>query len=112
MEDQIILQLAPNDCEGDDPADSLQQAMNYTKMILQLAQNDCEGDDPAESLQPVLNYTNLTNDICRLVVQANEWSSTVIIPQDIDNLDISPAAMGASSSTPIGATKQPFDYPR
>jgi len=111
MEDQIILQL-PYDCEGDDPVDSLQPAMNYTKMILQPAQNDCEGDNPAESLQPALNYTNLTNDICRLVEQANEWSSTVIIPQGIDNLDIRSAAMGASLSTPIGATKQPFDYPR
>jgi hypothetical protein len=36
----------------------------------------------------------------------------VIIPQGINNLDISSAVMGASSSTPIGATKQPFDYPR
>jgi hypothetical protein len=112
MEDQIILQLAPDDCDGDNPADSLQLAMNYTKMILQPAQNDCEGDNPAESLQPALNYTNLTNDICQIVEQANEWSSTVIIPQGIDNLDISSAAMGASLSTPIGATKQPFDYPR
>jgi hypothetical protein len=86
--------------------------MNYTKMILQPAQNDCEGDNPAESLQLALNYTNLTNDICWLVEQANEWSSTVLIPQGIDNLDISSAAMGASSSTPIGATKQLFDYPR
>jgi hypothetical protein len=77
MEDQIILQLAPNDCEGDNPADSLQPAMNYSKMILQPAQNDCEGDEPAENLQPALNYTNLTNDICRLVEQANEWSSTL-----------------------------------
>jgi hypothetical protein len=88
------------------------------EMILQTAQNDCElpnnvfGDDPVESLQPALNYTNLINDICRLVEQANEWSSTVIISHGIDHLDISSAAMGASLSTPIGATKQPFDYPR
>jgi hypothetical protein len=86
MEDQIILQLALNDREGDNPADSLQPAMNYTKMILQPAQNDCEGDDPAESLQPALNYRNLTNDICRFVEQANQWSSTVIIPQGMNEL--------------------------
>ncbi len=88
-------------------------------MILQPAQSDCElhntflvMNQPAESLQPTLIYTNLTNDSCRLVEQANEWSSTVIIPHGIDHLDISSAAMGVSSSTPIGATKQPFDYPR
>ncbi len=117
-----------NDCEL--PKDWIIRTMNKDEledetartmkdeMIVQPAQNGCElpnnvfGDDPVESLQPALNCTNLTNDICRDVEQANEWSSTVIVPHGIDHLDISYAAMGASSSTPIGATKQPFDYPR
>ncbi len=50
MEDEMILQLAQNDCE-------------LPKNVF--------GDDPAESLQPALNYTILTNDICWLVEQAN-----------------------------------------
>jgi hypothetical protein len=46
MEDEMILQPAQNDCE-------------LPKNVF--------GDDPAESLQPALNYTILTNDICRLL---------------------------------------------
>ena len=38
--------------------------------------------------------------------------STVVIPNGIDLLDISSAAMGAESTTPVGATKQPYEYPR
>jgi hypothetical protein len=128
MENELIMHPSQNDYEL--PNDWIIRTMNEDEledetsrkmedeMILQPAQNDCElpnnvfGDDPAESLQPALNYMNLTNDICRLVEQANEWSSTVIIPHGIDHLVISSAAMGASLSTPIGATKQPFDYPR
>ncbi len=37
---------------------------------------------------------------------------TIVIPHGVDHLDMSSAAMGASLFTPIGATKQPFDYPR
>jgi hypothetical protein len=122
------MHLSQNDCELPNDRiiktmneDELEDEMSRTtedEMILQLAQNDCElpnnvfGDDPAESLQPALNYMNLINDICQLVEQANEWPSTIIIPHGIDHLDISSAAMGASLSTPIGATKQPFDYLR
>jgi hypothetical protein len=128
MEDELIMHSSQNDCElpndwiirtmNEDELEDETSRMMEDEMILQPAQNDCElpnnvfGDDPVESLQPALNYTNLTNDICRLVKQANEWSSIVIIPHGIDHLDISSAAMGASLSTPIGATKQPFDYPR
>jgi hypothetical protein len=40
------------------------------------------------------------------------WSSTIVIP-DVDNfLDIGSAAMGESSVTPIDATKQPAGYPK
>jgi hypothetical protein len=128
MEDELIMHPSQNDCElpndwiirtmNEDELEDETSRMMEDEMILQPVQNDCElpnnvfGDDPAGSLQLALNYTNLTNDICRLVEQANEWSSAVIIPHGIDHLDISSAAMGASLSTPIGATKQPFDYPR
>ncbi len=122
MEEELVIHLSQNDFEF--PNDWIIRTMNEDElkdetstrmedeMILQPAPNDCEGDDPAESLQPALNYTNLTNDVCRLVEQANEWSSTVIILHGIDHLDITSAAMGASLSNPIGATKQSFDYPR
>ena len=36
----------------------------------------------------------------------------MVIPNGIDLLDISSAAKGEESSTPVGATKQPYEYPR
>jgi len=62
--------------------------------------------------QPALSYSDITSNICRLVDLSNEWSSTVVIPNGIDQLDISSAAMGDLSTTPVGATKQPDEYPR
>ena len=38
--------------------------------------------------------------------------STVVIPNGIDLLDISSAANGDLSKTSVGATKQPYEYPR
>jgi hypothetical protein len=38
---------------------------------------DLFGDVPVEGLQRSLNYSDITNDICRIVEQANEWSSTI-----------------------------------
>jgi hypothetical protein len=43
---------------------------------------------------------------------SNDWLSTVVIPNGIDLLDISSAANGDLSTTPVGATKQPYEYPR
>ena len=62
--------------------------------------------------QPALSYSDITSDICRLVDLSNEWSSTVIIPNGIDRLDISSAAMGELSTTPVGTTNQPYQFPR
>jgi hypothetical protein len=63
--------------------------------------------------QPALSYNDITSEICRLVDLSNEWSSTVVIPNGIDQLDISSAAMGDLSTTPVGATKQqPYQFPR
>ena len=58
-----------------------------------------------------MSYQDLTNDICRLVNDSNVWSSTIIIPDGDGVLDISSAANGANSSTPIGATNQPSSFP-
>jgi hypothetical protein len=64
--------------------------------------------------QPALSYNGITSNICRQVDLSNEWSSTVVIPNriDIDQLDISSAAMGDLSTTPVHATKQPYQFPR
>jgi len=61
--------------------------------------------------QPALSYSDITSNICRLVDLSNEWSSTVVIPNGIDVLDISSAAMGVLSTTPVGATNQPNEFP-
>jgi hypothetical protein len=59
-----------------------------------------------------MNYQHVTSDICRLVDENNQWSSTILIPQEGDGfLDISSALMGDLSATPAGATKQPTVFP-
>jgi hypothetical protein len=50
--------------------------------------------------------------ICALVDKGNNWSLTICIPQGNDILDISCAAQGSSSITPIVATNHPKVYPR
>ena len=42
----------------------------------------------------------------------NVWSSTITIPQGDEYLDISSAAMGKLSTTPIGASNQPVTFPK
>ena len=42
----------------------------------------------------------------------NKWSSTITIPQGDKYLNISSAAMGKLSTTPIGASNQPFTFPK
>jgi hypothetical protein len=42
----------------------------------------------------------------------NVWSSTITIPQGNEYLDISSAAMGKLSTTPIGASNQPVTFPK
>jgi hypothetical protein len=59
-----------------------------------------------------MNYESISNEICHLVEQANIWSSTITIPQGDEFLDISSAAMGKLSATPIGASNQPFIFPK
>ena len=49
-----------------------------------------------------MNYKDISNEICHLVEQMNKWSSTITIPQGDEYLDISSAAMGKLSMTPIG----------
>ena len=59
-----------------------------------------------------MNYKAISNDICHLVEQMNTRSSTITIPQGDEYLDISSAAMGKLSTTPIGASNQPFTFPK
>ncbi len=54
-----------------------------------------------------MNYEHVTSNICRLVDENNQWSSTILIPQGGGFLDISVALIGDLSATPVGATKQP-----
>ena len=59
-----------------------------------------------------MNYKSISNKICLLVEQMNKWSSTITIPQGDEYLDISSAAMGKFSTTPIGASNQPLTFPK
>jgi hypothetical protein len=59
-----------------------------------------------------MNYESISSEICHLVEQANIWSSTITIPQGDEYFDISSAAMGKFSTTPIGASNQPFTFPK
>ena len=61
---------------------------------------------------PASSYNDISNNISRLTDLSNEWMSTVVIPNGIDLLDISSAAKGEESTTPVGATNQPYEYPR
>ena len=59
-----------------------------------------------------MNYKAISNDICHLVEQMNTWSSTITIPQCDEYLDISSAAIGKLSTTPIAAYDQPSTFPK
>jgi hypothetical protein len=59
-----------------------------------------------------MNYQAISNDIFCLVEQMNTWSSSITIPQGDEYLDISSAAMGKLSTTPIGAYNQPSTFPK
>ena len=59
-----------------------------------------------------MNYKGISNNIFRLVEQMNVWPSTITIPQGDEYLDISSAAMGKLSTTPIGASNQPVTFPK
>ncbi len=59
-----------------------------------------------------MNYKGISNKICRLVEQMNVWPSTITILQGDEYLDISSAAMGKLSTTPIGTSNQPVTFPK
>ena len=59
-----------------------------------------------------MNYQAISNDICHLVEEMNTWSSSITITQGDEYLDISSAAMGKLSTTPIGAYNQPSTFPK
>ena len=56
-------------------------------------------------------YQDVSNDICRIINDSNVWLSTVVIPDGDQVLDISSAANGPDSSTPVGAKNQPSSFP-
>jgi hypothetical protein len=57
-----------------------------------------------------MNYQVITNEIWQLDDESNVWSSTIVIRDGDNFLDISFAAMGESSFVPVDATKQPGVY--
>ena len=59
-----------------------------------------------------MNYKAISNKICRLVGQMNKWLSTITTPHGDKYLDISSAAMGKLSRTPIGAFNEPVTFPK
>jgi hypothetical protein len=59
-----------------------------------------------------MKYYNIINEICRLVDETHEWSSTILLPDGDKYIDISSAAMGKASVTLANATKQPDVYPK
>jgi hypothetical protein len=59
----------------------------------------------------IMNYQHVTSNICHLVDENNQWSSTILIPQGDGFLDIYLALMGDLSATPVGATKQLTVFP-
>ena len=56
------------------------------------------------NLYTSMNYQNLSEEIACLVDKTNKWSSTILIPQGDLRIDVSSAAMGDLSTTPVGAT--------
>jgi hypothetical protein len=64
------------------------------------------------NLYLTINYKAISKDISHLVEQMNTWSSTTTIPQGDEYLDISSAAMGKLSMTPIGTYNQPLTFPK
>ena len=60
-----------------------------------------------------MNHHDLTDDIVKLCQDCTVWSSNITIPQgDGEILDITSAAQGAQSSSPVGAKDQPDNYPK
>jgi hypothetical protein len=58
-----------------------------------------------------MNYQHLTSDICRLVDENNQLSSTILIPQGDGFHEINSALWVIFSATPVGATNQPTVCP-
>ena len=60
-----------------------------------------------------MNYNAITRSIQDLTLSLSSWSSTVCIPINGSNqfLDISSAAKGSNSTTPVGAINQPNKFP-
>jgi hypothetical protein len=59
-----------------------------------------------------MNYKSISHKIRHLVEQMNKWLSTITIPQGDEYLDISSAAMGKLSTTPIGASNNLSHFPK
>ncbi len=61
----------------------------------------------------LMNYNAIASSIQDLILSLSSWSSTICIPINESNqlLDISSAAMGSNSSTPVGAINQPIKFP-
>jgi hypothetical protein len=59
-----------------------------------------------------MNYYDITNKISTLIEETHEWSSTILLPDGDKCIDISSAAMGMASVTPVNAIKQPDLYPK
>ncbi len=59
------------------------------------------------------NYNAIASSIQDLTLSLSSWSSTICIPINKSNqlLDISSAAKGSNSSTPVGAINQPIKFP-
>ena len=60
-----------------------------------------------------MNYNAIASSIQDLTLSLSSWSSTICIPINESNqlLDISSAAEGSNSSTPVGAINQPIKFP-
>jgi hypothetical protein len=102
-------------------ANELENKMPSTSDVATILQPDQNDSDPPAFLcgdvlvggsQRCPTYSEIASEIRRISDQANDWTSIIVIPHGISKLDISSAVMGASSYTPIGATKQPHEYPR
>jgi hypothetical protein len=59
-----------------------------------------------------MNYYNITNKISRLVEETHEWSSTILLPDGDECIDIFSTEMGTASVTLVNAAKQPDVYPK
>jgi hypothetical protein len=60
-----------------------------------------------------MEYNAIASSIQDLTLSLSSWSSTLCIPINESNqlLDISSAAKGSNSTTPVGAINQPIKFP-